>query len=272
MQYPKLSLIDRSLRGGVFVSALLVLSGTAWAGSPPGVENPEDFHFEITGSAWLVNSSGTIQASGAPIDLVQDLGAQQNQLTFSGQFVFKPRRKQRIVVEGTPYRINGYKTVDRAIMYRGETFNVSQTLQSSADMNYFFAGYQYDVLSGPAGHLGFSVGGAYLSATGAIHALETSITATKTETIGVPLAGVDFRVFPLPSHKFIDLEGGIRGMDLGSYGNYLEATGNGGISFGHVTVLAGYHAVNVDFHNTSANPSGLNARLRGPIFSLVWRW
>lgn len=86
--------------------------------------NPEDFRVELTGAVWLVNSSGTIQANGTPVDLVSDLGAQQRQPTFFGRLVVKPGRKHRIVIEGTPFRISGYNVVDRTFVYRGQTFNV----------------------------------------------------------------------------------------------------------------------------------------------------
>jgi hypothetical protein len=256
------------------LGAVLLCCWTGWAANPSlGFgENPEEFKIEVTGSAWLVNSAGTIQANGAPVDLVTDLGAQQQQPTFYGQLVIKPGRKHRIVLEGTPFRITGYNTITRTVTYRGETFNVSETLQSSADLNYFFAGYQYDVLSSPAGHLGFSVGGAYANATGTIHGVQTGVTASKSETVGLPLAGLDFRIFPIARHKILDIDGGIRGMGFGSYGHYVEATGNGGICLGPFTLLAGYRAVNVDLHETGGNGSGVSARLKGPIFSAVWRW
>lgn len=234
-------------------------------------ENPENFRIEITGAGWLVNTKGTIQSNGAPVDLVRDLGAEQRQPTFYGNLVFKPGRKHRIVFEGTPFQVNGYNTVNRSIMYHGQTFMVSQTLQSSAEMNYFFGGYQYDVVSGPMGHLGFSVGAAYLNATGTIHALQMSTVASKSETLGLPLAGADVRLFPIPHHRLVDLEGGIRGMGVGSYGHYLEGSANGGICFGPVTVLAGYRQVNALFHD-SGNSSGVNVRLRGPIFSMTYRY
>lgn len=234
-------------------------------------ESPEDFQIEITGAGWLVNTRGYIQSSGTPIDLVNDLGVQQNQPTFYGQLVYKPGRKHRIVFEGTPFQLNGYNVVNRSINYHGETFNVSETLQSSADMTYFFGGYQYDVLSGPMGHLGFSVGGAYLNATGTIQAVQTSTVASKSETVGLPLAGADFRIFPIPGHRLIDVEGGIRGMDVGSYGHYVEGTANGGVCIKSITLLAGYRQVNALFQDTS-NSSGINVRLHGPIFSMMWRW
>ena len=235
-------------------------------------EGPENFRIEITGADWLVDSGGRIQANGSPIDLVNDLGVKQQQQTFYGQFVFKPGRKHRIVLEGTPFRLEGYNTVDRSISYRGQTFSVTDTLQSWSDLNYMFAGYQYDVLSGSRGHLGFSGGGAYLSATGTIRSLGTGQVASKSETVGLPLAGFEFRIFPVRGRRILEIDGGMRGMDYGDYGHYVEAAANGGVGVGPVTLQAGYRAVNLDLHIGSAGGSGVAARLKGPIFSLLWRW
>jgi hypothetical protein len=243
--------------------------------------DPESFRLELTGSAWLVNSSGTIQAGGAlasaissitAIDLVSDLGVKQRQPTFYGRLVIKPSRKHRIVIEGTPVGLHGTNVVTRTVIYHGETFTVGQTLQSSADVNYFFAGYQYDVVSRPAGHLGFSVGGAYLNATGTIHGVESGLVATKSETLGLPLAGAEGRVFVIPGRKLLEIDGGIRGMAFGGYGHYVEGTVNGGIGFGPLTVQAGYRAESADLHSTNNGGNGVNVRLHGPIFSLQARW
>jgi len=235
-------------------------------------EGPEHFRIEITGSAWILNTGGQIQANGSPIDLVNDLGAQQQKPTFYGQLVFKPGQRHRIVLEGTPFDIQGNNTVDRTVTYRNQVFNVSQTLQSTANLTYFFGGYQYDVLSGSMGHLGFSAGAAYLSATGTIQALQTNTVASKSEVIGLPLAGAEFRIFPIPGHRILEVDGGMRGMGFGSYGHYVQANANAGVGLGPITLQAGYRAVNTDLHQSSNGGSGLSARLQGPIFSLMFRW
>ncbi|MFL6415734.1 MAG: hypothetical protein ACJ74Y_08700 [Bryobacteraceae bacterium] len=240
-----------------------------WAGHS---EDPENFHIEVTGEAWLVDTGGQIQASGAPINLVNDLNAEQGRGTFYGQLVFKPARKHRIVIEGTPFSVNGLNSVTRSIVYRGQTFNVSQTVRSSASLDYAFLGYQYDVLSAPRGHLGFSVGAAYLGASGFLQAVETNTSASKTQQLVLPLAGTDFRIFPLPGRKVFEIEGGIRGMTFGDYGYFAEATGSGGVVLGPITLLAGYRALNTDIHVTSNGGSGVTARLHGPIFSARFRW
>jgi hypothetical protein len=123
------------------------------------------------------------------------------------------------------------------------------------------------------GHLGFSVGGAYLGTTGIITEVSTATTASKTETIGLPLAGAEGRVFPIRGHKILTIQGDIRGMAVGAYGHYWEASGSGGVSLGPITLLAGYRAVNADIHTSSgSNPEGVDAHLKGPIFALQWRW
>jgi hypothetical protein len=263
---PLLSLIPAT---ALFIALFGNLAAAAPAGASDG---PEDFKIEIKGSAWLLDSGGTIQANGSPVDLVSDLGAHQQQPTFYGQLVVKPGRKHRIVVEGTPFRIDGLNTVNRTFTYQGQTFTVSQTVRSNADLNYFFTGYQYDILSGRLGHLGFSVGGAYLGTTGTIHAVELNTTSSKSITIGLPLAGAEFRVFPIPGHTIFEFDGGIRGMAVGDYGHYVHAQGNAGMALGPVTFQAGYRAVNADLHDTGTSPSGVNVRLKGPIFSLVCKW
>jgi hypothetical protein len=256
-----------------------VLRSAGWPGTNGG--DPEDFRVEVTGSAWLVNSGGTIQAgsalvsaiaAGTDIDLVTDLGVKQRQPSFYGRLVLKPGRKHRIVIEGTPVGLHGTSVITRTLIYRGQVFTIGQTLQSSADVNYFFAGYQYDVVSAPGGHLGFSLGGAYLNATGTIRGIESGLVATKSETVGLPLAGAEARVFVIPGRKLLEIDGGVRGMAFGGYGHYVEGTINGGIGFGPLTIQAGYRAVSADLHSANNGGNGVDVRLRGPIFSLQARW
>ena len=266
-----------------FSSVLFILLGSSVLCSAQGIfrerEDPEKFRLEVMGSAWVLNSGGQIQANGTPADIINDLNVFQRQPTFFGQLVFKPGRRHRIVVEGTPFGINGQNNISRQIIYRGRTFNVNQSVTSNASLDYFFGGYQFDVLSSPKGHLGFSVGAAYLNATGTLATAATSlvgstnVSATKNQKAGLPLAGFDFRLFPIPGHSIFEIEGGIRGMAFGDYGYYGQAIGQAGLNFGAFTVLAGYRAVNTSIYSQSNNtPSGITARLKGPIFSGMFRW
>jgi hypothetical protein len=263
------------------VLALSVASAVARGQAPfSNREDPESFRIEVMGSGWLLNSGGQLQANGTPADFVNDLGIAQRQPTFFGRAVFKPSRRHRIEAEGTPFGLHGVNTIDRSLVYQGRTFLVNQSVTSNATLDYFYAGYQYDFLSSPRGHFGVSVGGAYLSASGSLASevttgsVTTTVAATRTQTVGLPLAGLDFRMFPLPHHRIVEIEGGMRGMDFGNYGYYVQAIGQGGVSFGPFTLLAGYRAVNTSIHVTSGggNANGITARLQGPIFSGMFRW
>ncbi len=261
-------------------SALLLCAlSVFWCGTLLAADDdPENFKIEVTGAAWTVNASGQLLIDGTSFDLVHELAVGQNQPTFYGKLVVKPGRRHRIVVEGTPFRLSGYNSVDQTFLFRGRQYPVNATVSSSAELNYLFAGYQYDVISRPMGHLGFSVGGAYLSAAGRVQANTNSLlggvsdTYSKTETVGLPLTGVEFRVFPIPHHPIIEINGEARGMGFGSYGHYVEGGGNGGINLGHFAIEAGYRAVVADIHSTSQTPSGIFAHLHGPIYSVVFRY
>jgi hypothetical protein len=254
-----------------FLIAICFLLSIGFAASAADAA-AENFKFELSGSAWILNPSGQIQANGAPIDLVKDLAAQQNQPTFFGQFVFKPGRRHRIVVEGSPLRLGGTNTLSRTIVYHDEIYHVNETVTWNSSLNYAFGGYQYDVLSNPAGHLGFSIGGAYLGGTAEIHTVPNGISSSKSQSIGLPLAGAEFRVFPIPHHSLFEINGSARGIAVGSYGHYIEGTGSAGLLLGHVALEGGYRAVNANLHDTKEGGSGLFLHLNGPIVSLVVRY
>jgi hypothetical protein len=258
-------------RRNLLISCCLLLAGSFSASAASQVD-PEDFKLELTGSVWILNSSGQIQANGSPIDIVKDLAAAQNQPTFFGKLVFKPGRRHRILVEGAPYRLGGSNTVTRTIVYHDEVFNVNENIRWSAGLNYVFGGYQYDLISNRMGHLGLSVGGAYLSGTGAIRALPDGPASTKSQTIGLPLAGVEFRIFPIPEHPIFEINGGMRGIGLGDYGHYVEGTGSAGIMIGHLAFEGGYRAVNANLHDSREGGSRLFLHLNGPIVSLSFRY
>jgi hypothetical protein len=236
------------------------------------LSDPEDFHVEITGDAWILHTSGHIQSGALPIDLRTDLGVDQNVPTFFGRLVVKPARRHRIIVEGTPFDLSGRNTITRSITYGGRTFNVSDTVVSNASLTYVFAGYQYDVISRPSGHLGFQIGGTFLDATGVLRGLQSGITAAKSQTVGLPLVGAEFRVSPVPAHPFLELNGEVKGMAVGDYGHYVQAAANLGVRVGPLTFEGGYRFTDPDLHETGSNPSGVTTQFRGPVAGIVFRY
>jgi hypothetical protein len=254
------------------ISIALILTSFCSYCRAADLSDPENFHVEVSASAWILHSSGHIQSGSLPIDLRTDLGVEQNTPTFFGKLVVKPARRHRIVLEGTPFDLSGRQAVTRSITYRGRTFNVSDTVVLSARLDYLYAGYQYDVVSRPSGHLGFEIGGAYLNGTGTLRGLESGMTATQKQTIGLPLVGAEFRVSPLPGFRVLELNGEAKGMTLGDYGHYMQGAANLGIRLRAFTFEGGYRIVDADVHDTTVNRSGVAPFFRGPVAGIVFRY
>jgi hypothetical protein len=229
-----------------------------------------DYRLELRLSYWPVHSAGTIRASGTPIDLRTDLGVDQNVPTFAGSLDFKPSRRQSIRIEGAPVRLDGDRSLARSITWQGRSYTLNDRVTSSASLDYLYAGYQFDVLSGSSGHLGLQAGGAYLSATGSLASQTTGITASKSQTVGLPLAGMAFRVRPFHYGFDIELNGGIKGMSFGRYGNFVEASSAFSIGRGPLAFEAGYRILKADIHDSPGN-NQVSPTFRGPVISLRLR-
>ena len=86
---------------------------------PLAAQEFENFHIELTGSAWLVNTSGTIQSRLAPVSLTSDPNIEGNQPQFFGRMVVKPARRHRLWVEGSPYQLTRFNRISRSITFAG---------------------------------------------------------------------------------------------------------------------------------------------------------
>jgi hypothetical protein len=84
--------------------------------------------------------------------------------------------------------------------------------------------------------------------------------------------GTEFRIFPIPNQKLIEVEGMLRGVPAGGYGYYVEGSASAGVRISFITFLAGYRESLADLHQTNAAANGVALHLKGPIFSVQWRW
>jgi hypothetical protein len=263
------SLIRRAFCGAALVAALAT---TCWAANIPGTTDfsPEEFTFEVTGSMWDFGATGTVSGVKTSLDLEKDLGIERELQDFSAKLTFKIRPNHRIVVEGGPFQLRGEHTATKTFSVDGKIFTASEPLKTTGDAHYFYAGYQYDFVRGKQGHIGGSVGGVYLNGNGTITAPTAGITASRQQTAGLPLLGVEARVFPIPGSGLVDVDGYVRGMDFGPYGAFVEYSINGGIWFyRRVALQAGYRDLWADL---SYNHKSANVSVRGPIFSVVFKW
>jgi hypothetical protein len=244
-----------------FVLGVVFLTCSAFA--------QDDMPLDVSLSYWPVHSSGTIRAGGTGVDLRTDLGVGQYTPTFAGRLDLRLGRS-RVRLEGTPIRLDGDRNLQRTITYQGRTFSFSDRVRSNASVDYFYAGYEFDFISRATGHLGAEVGGAYFGASGTIASQTTGITATRSETVGMPLAGLALRVFPVHGRVDVELNGEVKGMHFGDYGHYVQATANVGVGRRHVMVEGGYRFMDADIHTTNGL-NGVAVQFRGPVLSLLLR-
>ena len=253
------------------LSGVLLLSTSLCAAST-GSEGPEDYRLELSATLWRMNTNGTIRADGTPINMLTDLGVGQRQRIYDGRFVLKFKRKLRFVVEGTPISIQGLNTIHRDVTYFNQQYSVSDTLKSSARINYIYAGFHKDWYSGKMGRLGTSIGGAYLGLQGSIQGERSGIDKQGKTPAGLPFVGADFRFYLIPNRRWIALEGAVRGLPAGGYGHWLEANGGVGGWIGPIGLQVGYREMLIDFHQTGINANGLNLRFYGPMATVFWNW
>ncbi len=107
---------------------------------------------------------------------------------------------------------------------------------------------------------------------GTLDGIQSGITESKSFQAPLPLIGTEFRLFPVPHHKIIQIEGMVRGLPAGGYGYFVEGGVSGGVRLGPVSLLAGYREMYANVHEMSGKMNGAAIRLKGPIVSLQWRW
>jgi hypothetical protein len=183
---------------------------------------------------------------------------------------FKPSRKNRIVFETVPYRLEGNQPLTRSFTFSNVTYTVQDRIASRADVNYFFGGYQRDFFSNNLGHGGFLAGVAYLDGDADVRSETRGLSGTESAKVPFPLIGGDFRVFPAPRAP-IKINAEVKGLPLGSYGHYVHTVINVGINLGsRLTAQLGYSLLNADVHEKN-NGDGFKLDFRGPVISIQFR-
>jgi hypothetical protein len=171
-------------------------------------------------------------------------------------------------VEGVPYRLEGKNTLSRQVTYAGRTYTVQEPIAASAEVNYVFGGYQYDFISRERGHLGALGGVAYLDASGTIRSTRVPISATESERLALPLAGLEFRVF---ATRLVNVNGEVKGMSIGRFGHYVQGSLNLGIRLARwATLQGGYMILDTEVHNRGRTVA-FSPRFTGPVLSLQFR-
>lgn len=240
----------------------------------PPLPPPEDFHVELGAMFWTptpeltIDSSEVNNATGGPIDLVQDFAIQKVRFT-QLQAVLKPGRKHKVRISHVPVDYSASATLHRTITYKGVTFPVN--LPATADLKWdlWRLGYEYDFVDDAHGLVGFVTDLKYSHVTGDISS--SVATASVDQKAPVPTVGLIMRGYV---HRYISITGEFTGFKIphvktfdGSFYDFdIYATGSLTKYFG---VQGGYHSVTADY---IVDTDTGNLRLKGPYFGALVRF
>jgi hypothetical protein len=230
----------------------------------------EAFTVEGTVSAWFLHPSGDVISNGNRADLRTDLGISSHHTSPYIRAILKPSRKDRVVFETAPYRLDGNQQLTRSFTFNGVTYTIQDRIASEADINYFFGGYQRDLFSGTMGHAGFVTGIGYLDGDANVRSQTRGLQGTESAKIPFPLIGGEFRVFADPGRRF-NVNAELKGLPLGGYGHYAQTVVNIGVLLNpNLTAQVGYAYLNTDIHEKN-NGDGFKLNFRGPVISIQFR-
>jgi len=242
--------------------------------------DPEDYKFKFNAQWWIARPGGNLHGDTGPIDFQKDFNF-GDYSTFYGLLEWKPRRKHHIYCYIAPNQSSTNHVISRQIEYQGTTFFVNEKLHTQLRSFIFSAGYEYDFISRPRGHLGIQFMVNLFDSKGSIETqggvigpggtVTTARSASKSLFVPLPTGGPTFRYYLMPSRLYVD--GAVSGMYFFGYGDFISTSGFLGYSVGHHLSLRGGYLLGsrAEIHGTS-NRLGIRLTQKGPVIGLEGTW
>src|ERR1700733_1714254 len=100
---------------------------------PKPVEAPdyENWQVELTGEYWALKPSGSVMTDSSPENMKDDLGIEGWKSHPAASAVVQFSRRNKIVIEGIKYRLNGGSVLNRELVFHGQSFSVSDQIKST---------------------------------------------------------------------------------------------------------------------------------------------
>lgn len=224
------------------------------------------------------NPSGSIQGTAdvdsTSIDLQKDLGF-NTYSTFTGRVDWKFTRKNHFYVAVSPFYTDRHTTLTRTITFQGQTFDIGLVARSDLHALLVSPGYQYDIIRRRRGHLGIGVQVDLFNTSAKISAAAQIVNGEQLSAVSaqgsllapIPALGPEFRYYVTNSPR-VFIQGGVYGMYLFGYGNFVSTADGIGVSLNkHISLNAGYQLGSrlVVKESSSANRVGLRLTQQGAI-------
>src|SRR5271170_3905277 len=114
--------------------------------------------WRVEGNWWFTHPSGYFGVNGSNnyVNFNRDFGF-GNTSTFSGRIDYRFRHKHHLLFNVTPIYESRSATLNRTIMFEGETFEVGAQASASLRTLNFAPGYEYDIIRRDHGFLGLEL-------------------------------------------------------------------------------------------------------------------
>ena len=269
---------NRRLNASHSALMVLVLSAFLMLISAVGEAQKEDFDqykVRISGFWFYSSPAVSLEAAGhnGLVDFHRDFGF-NDYSTFLGKFDWKFARKHHFYVVVAPFNQSHQTTLNRTIVFRGQTFDVGAVTKADLSATLYAPGYQYDIMRRKRGHLGIAVQFNLFDVRGSMSAnaqvigpgVSQAATSSQASLLApIPVGGPEFRIYLTNSPRLF-VEGNVYGMYFFGYGNFYSTAGDLGFSVSkHLSVNAGYGIGSRLNVNTADSRSGLSLTQRGPI-------
>lgn len=214
--------------------------------------NDDAYTVRVSGYYWNADPSGSINTRALnqgelPLDGLTGLDSYPA-IYIDGDWKFRPR--QHIIFSTAPNSTQKTATLTAPIEFLNELFQVNATVTTKLRTTSVMAGYEYDFMRGPRGHLGvtgdidFLDVSASIAGTGEVidgngNPIGTAtVTKQRDEFVPLPSIGAEGKIFI--TEKLYG-EGFIRGGYYFGYGHGWSAKGDVGLIITHnIDIKAGY--------------------------------
>jgi len=220
---------------------------------------------------WNVKLDSTVRivqnGIGADVNLVNDLGFDEQKNFFEGRLQIKFARKHKFNLEYIPLKWDADKVVTQTIQFNGQTYTAGTRVQSSLDLKFFKGGYEYDFLAGRFGFLGGTLDVLVADANVQLNAPALAIDQKEDRTIPLPMIGLIGRLYPI---RWVNLTAKASGIPAGSYGYVFDGEASLNINpIKYLGISGGYRYFVI---NAKYNDNSLDYRLDGPFVGLTLRF
>jgi hypothetical protein len=217
--------------------------GPAWAQfrapEPPAIG--ENYHFELAYAFWsaepsLIINSESLGIVGTDVDLVEDLGIVSKRLRRLN-LVLRPARKHRFKFEYLPIKYEAATNIQREFVFNGQRYRVGLPVNTTASLNTYRFGYEYDFLYRSRGFLGVLFDMKYTDVNVELNSpigLEFTTAGALIPTIGAAgrgyvtrnvAIGGEFSLFRIPDNLGQDYDGEYTDYDFYGLVNFSNNVG-----------------------------------------------